>query len=130
MLPVGSGGAMAALLDALALKEAFEKNATAPHSEVLRIYEGLRYKDASMHQGKCRQQPAENIVQEAMDNVPVTSEVPPEYEQRIQEIMKKIHNAGLEKTTAGENDVIALGVSKGIITEEQAAALRGLAKLG
>ncbi|KAL7543736.1 hypothetical protein ACHAXR_013014 [Thalassiosira sp. AJA248-18] len=42
--------------------------------------------------------------------------------------MKELEDV-LEKTSSGEEkgDVIALGVSKGIITEEQAAALKGLA---
>lgn len=124
MLPVGSGGAMAALLDALALKEAFEKNEDDPIPDILKAYEALRKKDATLHQGKCRLQPAENIVQEAMDKVPMGEEVPAEYEQRLRDVMKTVHNPTNKDPPVGV--ILSLGVTKGIITEEQAGLLMGL----
>eukprot|EP00581_Thalassiosira_minuscula_P007122 CAMPEP_0183702994 /NCGR_PEP_ID=MMETSP0737-20130205/905_1 /TAXON_ID=385413 /ORGANISM="Thalassiosira miniscula, Strain CCMP1093" /LENGTH=466 /DNA_ID=CAMNT_0025929689 /DNA_START=195 /DNA_END=1595 /DNA_ORIENTATION=- len=125
MLPVGSGGAMAALLDAVALRAAFEEGleAKASTNQILRDYESRRYKDASLHQGKCRKQPAENVVQEAMDKFPIGTDIPAEYDQRIRDIMAKIHNP---QTFGSVEDLLILGVSKGIITKEQAEQLKSL----
>jgi len=92
MLPVGSGGAMAALFDAEALRDAFEAMGTLPLVDILRNYEQMRYKDASLHQKGCRLQPAETIVQEAMDSLPKTGDVPLKFESRIQEAMGKLHS--------------------------------------
>jgi len=93
MLPVGSGGAMAALFDSLALKDAVEKSGDSPTRTILRTYEQMRYKEASLHQGSCRVQPAETIVQEVMDKFPLsTDEVPAEYEEKIRAIMSAVHN--------------------------------------
>jgi len=88
MLPVGSGGAMSALFDASALRDALAGK--DPMAETLRNFEKMRYEAASWHQGSCRKQPAETIVQEAMDTLPKTGDVPPEFEKRIQEIMTKL----------------------------------------
>lgn len=124
MLPVGSGGAMAALLDSVALREAFQDDPDASIPEALRKYENLRYKDASLHQAKCRLQPAENIVQEAMDNTPAGEDIPAEYGQRIQEVMKNIHNPTSSNPPAAV--ILSMGVTKGIITDEQLELLSNL----
>lgn len=123
MLPVGSGGAMAALLDATSLREACQKDPEAGVIEKLRTYENIRYKDASLHQGKCRLQPAENIVQEAMDACP-EGEIPAEYGDRIREVMKNIHNPSSSNPPA--QVLLSMGVTKGIITEEQLELLNSL----
>ena len=91
MLPVGSGGAMAALFDALALRDAFQKSGPVSVCQVLCLYQQMRYKGATMHQQKCRLQPAEHIVQEAMDLIPKSSSVPLEYEDRVRGAMKALH---------------------------------------
>mmetsp|Transcript_46957 Transcript_46957/g.98514 ORF Transcript_46957/g.98514 Transcript_46957/m.98514 type:complete len:531 (+) Transcript_46957:135-1727(+) len=123
MLPVGSGGAMAALLDAISLREAFQMEKEGSIPQKLRKYEDIRYKAASLHQGKCRLQPAENIVQEAMDAHP-TGEIPAEYGDRIREVMKNIHNPSSSDPPA--EVILTMGVSKGIISEEQLELLTNL----
>mmetsp|Transcript_30859 Transcript_30859/g.57167 ORF Transcript_30859/g.57167 Transcript_30859/m.57167 type:complete len:659 (-) Transcript_30859:162-2138(-) len=92
MLPVGSGETMAGLFDALALKEALEESKSDPTCDALKTFEKLRFKDASLHQSRCRVQPAEHIVQEVLDTIPGTSEVPLEYEQRLREVMKLVQD--------------------------------------
>jgi len=109
----------------VALRAAFEEGleAKASTNQILRDYESRRYKDASLHQGKCRKQPAENVVQEAMDKFPIGTDIPAEYDQRIRDIMAKIHNP---QTFGSVEDLLILGVSKGIITKEQAEQLKSL----
>lgn len=124
MLPVGSGGAMAALLDALSLKKAFTDKEDEPLPDILRYFESIRKGDATLHQGKCRLQPAENIVQEAMDKYPVGEEIPKEYEQQLIDAMKNVHKP--TSKDAPVEVILSIGVSKGIITEEQAEQLKGI----
>ena len=90
MLPVGSGGAMSGLFDALALRDAFLRSGPVPAPDVLRLYQSMRYKAASNHQQHCRLQPAEKIVEEVLTRVPKLSKVPSEYAERIRKEMKKL----------------------------------------
>jgi len=91
MLPVGSGGAMAGFLDALAMKEAFQKSGPVPVQNVIKLFQVMRYSGASKLQKKCRFQPAEKIVQEVMDQTQL-KDVPSSYSDRICNAMKKIHS--------------------------------------
>ena len=90
-LPVGSGGAMAGLLDALAMKEAFAKSGPVPCSSVLKLFQALRYKDAVKYQKKCRLQPAENILQEIINQGQNLEEIPSSYSEKIYSEMRKLH---------------------------------------
>jgi len=91
MLPVGSGGAMAGFLDALAMKEAFQKSGPVPVQNVIKLFQVMRYSGASKLQKKCRFQPAEKIVQEVMDQTQL-KDVPSSYSDRICNAMKKIQS--------------------------------------
>lgn len=84
---------MAAIIDALALRTAFLKSdsTNTATDEVLCLYQQMRYDSATMHQQQCTVQPAERIVQEAMDNVPKMSDVPAKYEVRVREAMNALH---------------------------------------
>jgi len=106
MLPVGSGGAMAAVIDTLALRDAFLKSGPVSMHQILRLYQQMQYEGATMHQQKCTIQPAERIVQEAMDIVPESSEVPAEYGARVREAMNALH-----KPSKANTDATDLGVS-------------------
>jgi 2-polyprenyl-6-methoxyphenol hydroxylase-like FAD-dependent oxidoreductase len=92
MLPVGSGGAMAALFDGLAFKEAFENAGPVPVADVLKLYQSLRYKSASRLQTMARSQPAETIMEEVVDKYPKGTEFPDSYGDSIRAEMKKLHN--------------------------------------
>ncbi len=94
MLPVGSSGTTAALLDALAIGEAFEKSGPVPVPDILRLYQSMRYEDASSKQEMNRHMPAEHIMQELLDNVPSMSQVPTVYAERIRSVMKPLHQGG------------------------------------
>ena len=109
MLPVGSGGAMAALLDVMALKDAFMKSGPVTAADVLRLFQSMRYQDASIHQKKCRQQPAEKIVEEILKDVPKESKVPLEYADRITREMKRLHSPPKTASSINNSNVVTMG---------------------
>lgn len=94
MLPVGSSGTTAALLDALAIGEAFEKSGPVPVPDILRLYQSMRYEDVSNKHHRNRLMPAEQVMQEVLDNVPSAQQVPTVYAERIRAAMKPLHQGG------------------------------------
>ena len=94
MLPVGSSGATAALLDALALGNAFEKSGPVPVPDILSLFQSTRLADVSNKQAANRNLPAEQIMQEVLNNVPKHSQIPTVYAERIRAAMKPLHQGG------------------------------------
>jgi len=120
MLPVGSGGAMAALLDAIALRDSFLKSGPVRAPHVLRLFQSIRYESASFQQKKCRMQPAETIVEEILCQISKSSEVPLEYAERIRCEMKKLHNPSKTMQKEIEKNVLIVGAgASGLATGKE-----------
>lgn len=121
VLPVGSGGAMAGLVDAIAMKDAFAKSGPVPCTNVLQLFQKLRYGDAVKYQQKCRQQPAEKIMQEILDQGPSLVTIPSSYGERIRSQMMKMHSPTWNETTDLNSSIekrvlVVGGGASGIVT--------------